>query len=318
MFISSLLLALGLFLLIKGGNWLVNGSSAVARKYGISELVIGLTVVAFGTSAPEMVVSVLAAADNHPEIALGNAIGSNNFNLFIILGISGLIAPLEVKTETIRKEIPLSLIAAVLLIVLANDSILGKNENLVSRADGLILLLLFSAFLYFVWRGALKSKVNDEFSPESVKPWKSGLLITAGLAGLIIGGKLVVSSAIDLARFFNVSEKLIGLTIVAAGTSLPELVTSIIAVRKDSSDMAIGNVIGSNIFNIFFILGVGSVVNPLSYSHNFNPDMILLVFGTILLFFAMFTGSRKKLDRWESLLFILMYIAYMVFVGIRS
>lgn len=317
MLLSIAFLIGGLFLLVKGGDWLVTGSSTIARKYGISELVIGLTIVAFGTSAPELVVSVLAAVDKHPEIALGNVIGSNNFNLFVILGLSGVLAPLTVQKVTIRKEIPLSLLAALALILLANDSVFGR-DNMVSRLDGLLLLAFFAGFLYYIWRSMKKNEVAGQPDEVTLKPWKSLLFIAGGLAGLIIGGKLVVTAAVDLARMFQVSEKVIGLTIVAAGTSLPELVTSLVAMRKKSSDIAIGNVIGSNIFNIFLILGIGALIRPMHYSPEFNQDMILLIFGTLLLLLAMFTGGKRRLDRWEAIIFVGIYVAYMVYVGMRS
>lgn len=318
MLLSSVLLIGGLLLLIKGGDWLVTGSSAIARKYGISELVIGLTIVAFGTSAPELVVSVLAAVEKHPEIALGNVIGSNNFNLFIVLGLSGIIAPLTVQVSTIRKEIPFSLLAALLLMLLANNFFIGDSQTTVGRIDGFILLSFFCGFLFYIWRSMKIESVSDEHQLESVKTGKSVLFIWGGLAALIVGGKLVVTSAVDLARMFHVSEKVIGLTIVAVGTSLPELVTSLVAMRKKSSDIAIGNVIGSNIFNIFLILGAGALIGPMDYSLQFNQDLLLLVFGTLLLLLTMFTGGKRKLDRWEALIFVGIYIAYMVYVGMRN
>ncbi len=317
MLLSILILGGGLLLLLKGGDWLVSGSSSIARKYGISELVIGLTIVAFGTSAPELVVSVLAAIGKHPEIALGNVIGSNNFNLFVILGLSGVIAPLTVQVVTIRKEIPLSLMAAFLLLVLANDSLFG-NENFLSRFDGGILILMFAGFLFYVWQSMKQGAQEQGATTENIKTIKSVLMIIGGLAGLIIGGRFVVSSAVDLARMFHVSEKVIGLTIVAVGTSLPELVTSLVAIRKKSSDMAIGNVIGSNIFNIFLILGTGAIIQPMSYSSLFNQDVVLLIFGTILLLLAMFTGGKRRLDRWEAAIFLAIYVGYMVYVGFRN
>jgi cation:H+ antiporter len=318
MLLPSILLIIGLLLLIKGGDLLVTGSSSIARNYGISELVIGLTIVAFGTSAPELIVSVLAAIDNHPEIALGNVIGSNNFNLLIVLGLSGILAPITVQVVTIRKEIPMSMGAAFLLLLLANDSFIGSGENVLGRIDGFILIAFFSGFLFYIWR-SMKSGVVPEVQTGIVlSKWKSVLFITLGLAALIGGGKLVVTSAVDLARMFNVSEKVIGLTIVAIGTSLPELVTSLVAMRKGKSDIAIGNVIGSNIFNIFLILGVGALIQPMNYAIQFNQDLLLLIFSTMLLILAMFTGSRRRLDRWESLVFVGIYVAYMVYVGIRN
>jgi cation:H+ antiporter len=318
MLLPSILLIIGLLLLVKGGDWLVTGSSSIARKYGISELVIGLTIVAFGTSAPELIVSILAAVDKHPEIALGNVIGSNNFNLLIVLGLSGILAPISVQVATIRKEIPLSLGAAFLLLLLANDSFIGNGQNMLGRFDGFILMVCFSGFLFYVWRSMKNGVVPEVQTSVVLSTWKSVIFIVVGLGALIGGGKLVVTSAVDLARMFNVSEKVIGLTIVAIGTSLPELVTSLVAMRKGKSDIAIGNVIGSNIFNIFLILGVGALIQPMNYATQFNQDLLLLIFSTILLIMAMFTGSRRRLDRWEALIFVAIYVAYMVYVGIRN
>ena len=313
------LLIIGLLLLIKGGDWLVTGSSALARKYGISELVIGLTIVAFGTSAPELVVSSLAAINQHPEIALGNVIGSNNFNLFVILGIVGMITPLAVQKTTIRIEIPISLAAALLLLFLANNFFI--NEALmINRLDSSILLTCFIAFILYIWKTIKKEdiKLSSHSNETSYKPTRSIALIVVGLLALMLGGRWVVNSAVDLARLFLISEKVIGLTIVAMGTSLPELFTSIIAVRKNSTDIAIGNVIGSNIFNIFLILGVGGMIRPMEYSIAFNTDLLLLMVGTVLLLLAMFTGKKRKLDRWEAFILLGIYIAYMVYVGIRN
>jgi cation:H+ antiporter len=316
--LSVLLLVAGLVLLIKGGDWLVSGASSIARKYGISELVIGLTVVAFGTSAPELVVSVMAAVNRHPEIVLGNVIGSNNFNLFVILGITGIIAPLSVQLNTIRKEIPLSLGAAVLLLLLANEFFLNGQELSIGRWDAIVLLVCFVLFLFYVFKSMKRSEVEEEGGEAVMKTSLAVFAVLGGLAVLILGGRWVVNSAVDLARMFHVSEKVIGLTIVAMGTSLPELVTSLVAIRKKSADMAIGNVIGSNIFNIFLILGTSAMIRPMAYSTAFNHDLLLLIAGTILLLIAMFTGSRRKLDRWEALILIAVYVAYLVYVGMRN
>jgi cation:H+ antiporter len=314
MIISVLLLIGGFILLVSGGDWLVSGSSGLARKYHVSELAIGLTIVAFGTSAPEFVVNVLASAKGHADIAFGNVIGSNNFNLFMILGLSGLLAPVAVQSSTVWKEIPMSLVAAVTLLILANDGLFGFPVPRLSRIDGLILLALFALFLYYVYRNMKEGNNNlsEEVSP--MKTAKAVLLIIAGLAGLIAGGRLVVDSAVNIARFFHISEKVIGLTIIAAGTSMPELVTSLVAVKKKSNDIAVGNIIGSNIFNIFFVLGTSALIRPMTYSLVFNTDLTILIAGTIGLFIAMFTGMKKKLDRWEAAIFVIFFVSYIVFL----
>lgn len=310
------LLLIGFVVLIKGADWLVIGASSLARKHNVSDLAIGLTVVAFGTSAPELVVNVFAAIQGHQDIAFGNVIGSNNFNLFVILGIAGLITPLAVQSSTIYKEIPLSLFAAILLFLLANDFFLS-DKLLLSRIDGLILLAMFALFVLYV-RNQLRNDIPEpeqhHMQSANLKIWG---LVVAGLAGLIAGGRLVVDNAINIATDFGISEKIIGLTIVAAGTSLPELATSVVAAVKKNNDIAVGNIIGSNIFNIFLILGVSSLINPLQYDRSFNGDIYFLAAGTVVLFLMMFTGGRKKLDRWEAAILLSAYILFTVLFVVR-
>jgi len=313
--IDFLLIIVGLILLLKGGDWLVDGASSLARRYKISELAIGLTIVAFGTSAPELVVSFVASVGLHPEIAFGNVIGSNNVNLFFILGVTGLVAPLVVQKNTIRIEIPISLFAAVLLFLLANYGFILGNKNMLGRMEGFILLIFFVLFVYYVFKSMKAGEANnDETDKVIFSLWKSWLFIVLGLTCLVLGGKVVVDSAVNLARALNISEKVIGLTIVAIGTSLPELVTSVTAIYKKSSDIAIGNIIGSNIFNIFMVLGACSLWRPLEYSPVFNRDIYLLLGGTLFLLLAMFTGKKKTLDRWESAIFVAIYLGYIVYL----
>ncbi|WP_339701960.1 calcium/sodium antiporter [Algoriphagus aquimarinus] len=313
MTLPIILLIVGLLLLVKGADWLVDGASVLAKKYKVSDLAIGLTIVAFGTSAPELVVNSVASMGGYPDIVFGNVIGSNNFNLFIILGIAGLIAPLTVQSSSVWKEIPFSFLAALILLFLANNYFISGTSGL-SAVDGIILLTLFGAFLYYVFT-QLKSEPE---SNDSVKKDYSNLkiwtFILTGLAGLVLGGKLVVDNAVAMAQSFGVSEKIIGLTIVAAGTSLPELATSVVASMKKNNDIAIGNIIGSNIFNIFLILGVSSLISPLDYALAFNTDLYILGAGTIFLFVAMFTGKRKKLDRWEAVILLISYLAYTAYL----
>jgi cation:H+ antiporter len=313
MILQAFILIAGLLLLVKGADWLVDGASVLAKKYKISDLAIGLTIVAFGTSAPELVVNCVASMGGYPDIVYGNVIGSNNFNLFIILGIAGLITPLAVQSSSVWKEIPFSLLAAIILLILVNNYF--SNEPLgLSYVDGLILLVLFAFFLYYVFT-QLKSDPSSEITElkdySTLKIWT---LIVVGLAGLVIGGKLVVDNAVAMAQTLGVSEKIIGLTIVAAGTSLPELATSVVASMKKKNDIAIGNIIGSNIFNIFLILGVSSLISPLSYSVAFNQDIYILIGGTAFLFLAMFLGKKKTLDRWQAALLLIAYLGYTVFL----
>jgi cation:H+ antiporter len=311
MILQVFILLIGFVILIKGADWMVSGASALAKKHNVSDLAIGLTVVAFGTSAPELVVNVFAAFQGHPDIAFGNVIGSNNFNLFVILGIAGMIAPLAVQSSTVWREIPLSFIAIVMLFFLANNFFLADQPGL-SRIDGLILMVMFGLFLLYVYK---QLKVDPQINLDSHTKYTTLTtwgLILLGLAGLIVGGRLVVDSAVKMAQAWGISEKVIGLTIIAAGTSLPELATSIVAAIKKNNDIAVGNIVGSNIFNIFLILGISSVIKPLPYDRAFNGDMYFLAAGTMVLFAMMFTGGRKKLDRWEAALLLAIYIAYTV------
>jgi cation:H+ antiporter len=310
MIVLIVLIVAGFTALIFGANWLVDGSSALAKKYNVSDLIIGLTIVSFGTSAPELVVNSVASINGYSDIILGNIIGSNNFNLFITLGIAGLIYPMWVQKSTVWKEIPISLIAAVALLLLANNFFIGATSG-ISRIDGIILLLFFAGFIFYVFK-QMKSGVEpiEEITYEHKSNLKIWGLIIVGLAGLIIGGQLVVDNGVQLATQLGVSEKIIGLTIIAIGTSLPELLTSVVAALKKNTGIAIGNIIGSNIFNIFLILSVSSLIAPISYNLSFNTDIYILIGGTLFLFLMMFIGKRHKLDRWGAALLLIFYLAY--------
>lgn len=316
MLLSILLVITGFAALIFGANWLVDGASALAKKYNISDLAIGLTIVAFGTSAPELVVSIVSSYKGYSDIVLGNIIGSNNFNLFIILGISGLIIPIKVQSTTAWREIPISLFVTILLLFLLNDFVFSGNTQS-SRIDGIIMLLLFALFLFYVFK-QMKKDNTIEKQLKQLKTFKIWGLIIAGLAGLIVGGQLVVDNSVIIANKLDISEKIIGLTIVAAGTSLPELVTSIVAAMKKNSDIAIGNVIGSNIFNILLILSISSIIKPIDYNIKFNTDIYILIGGTIFLFSSMLTGQRKKLDRWEAAILLAFYLIYTIYLVVNQ
>lgn len=311
MLIPFIKLALGFIILIKGADWLVDGASALGRKYKISDLAIGLTIVAFGTSMPEFFVNIFATYQSHSDIALGNVIGSNIFNLLVILGIAGLITPLTVQSSTVWKEIPLSFLSALMLFLLANN--IFSKDLILTRFDGIILLILFVYFLYYVFYQLKNENIPVEINKKDLSVLKIWMFIIGGLLFLIFGGKLVVNSAVKIAVSLGISEKIIGLTIVASGTSLPELATSVVAAIKKNNDIAVGNIVGSNIFNILFILGISSIIRPLSYNPAFNYDLYLLGIGTILLFIAMFTGKQKKLDRWEAGILLLLYIGYIIY-----
>lgn len=315
MFWTLALLLLGFGVLIKGADFLVDGASSLAKKMNVSNLAIGLTVVAFGTSTPELIVSLLSAIDGKADASFGNVIGSNNFNLLFILGIAGLIYPLVVQRSTIKYEVPLSILAALVLYVLVNDSILwGAADNVLSRTDAIILLVFFGLFMFYIVRTMKSNSDLDQSEVKIFSNWISILMVIGGLAMLIGGGKLVVDNAILIAQHFGMSEKLIGLTILAAGTSLPELVTSCIAAYKKNTDIAIGNVVGSNIFNIFFILGVTGTVHPLNYSVAMNFDIQVLLGGSLALMIFMFTINTRKLDRWEAFLLLIGYITYTTYL----
>ncbi len=309
-------LVIGFAILIKGADFLVNGSSSIAKKNGISNLAIGLTVVAFGTSMPELIVSLLSALNGKSDASFGNVIGSNNFNLLFILGVSGLIYPLVVQRNTVKFEVPLSLLAAGVLFVLVNDSLLwGSSSDGVSRWDCLILLIFFVGFLFYIYRTMKNATDLEEGEP--IKIYSTALaagMAVLGIAMLVGGGTTVVGSATSIAMHFGLSEKLIGLTILAAGTSLPELATSAVAAYRKNTDIAIGNVVGSNIFNIFFILGITGFINPMPYNTALNFDIYVLLGSTVVLMIFMFTLNTRKLDRWEAFMLLAGYIAYTVFL----
>lgn len=310
-----LLVILGLILVLKGADLFVDSASALAQRFNISELAIGLTIVAFGTSAPEFVVNVFASVQNHQEIVLANILGSNNFNVFIILGLAGIITPLSVHSNTAWKEIPFLLFTSFLLMFLLNNHLFFSEEkSLLNRLEGFILLLLFLLFLFYVYKQLKTDSSTAKLPIKEFPVFKIILFFILGLGGLVVGGKLVVQNAIKIATILQVSEKIIGLTIVSVGTSLPELATSIVAAAKKNNDIAVGNIIGSNIFNILLILGLSSIINPITYDLKFNTDLLILTGGTLFLFIAMYTGKRKKLDRWESILLFVFYMTYMVYL----
>ncbi|MFZ2146545.1 MAG: calcium/sodium antiporter [Sedimentisphaerales bacterium] len=311
-----ILVFVGFVLVIKGADLLVDGACALARKLSVSDLMIGLTVVAFGTSLPELAVNVFAGLKGSTGIAIGNILGSNIANILLILGISGIIYPLTVTKGTVWKEIPLSLLAAVLLGILANDRFIDNADiSALTRTDGLILLSFFVIFIYYTLGTAKRIEGSESLFPvkkRSIK--KISIMIAAGLLVLILGGKFVVDGAVELATAFGISQSTIGLTIVAVGTSLPELATSAMAAYKKNPEIAVGNIVGSNIFNIFFILGISPLIRPLPFGSQSNVDIGVLILASVLLFLFMFTGKKRKLDRWEAGLFLAIYTAYICFI----
>ncbi|SHE52357.1 calcium/sodium antiporter [Alkalibacter saccharofermentans] len=314
-----LFLALGLMMLVKGADFFVEGSSSIAKLLNIPPILIGLTIVAFGTSSPEAAVSISAAVKGTGSIALGNIIGSNIFNASLVVGVTAFIYPLKVQRQTIKKEIPLALLASIMLIVTISDVFLqGFGENIITRSDGLMLLGFFSIFLYYVYELATH---NSEMTAENSVTHRSSTVKIAtytigGLTAIIFGGNLVVNSSITIALNLGMSQTLVGLTIVAIGTSLPELITSITAARKKESEIALGNIVGSNIFNILFILGASSVISPLDV----DPKIFLDAFAAILITFVLliFSSSHKKISKKEGAFLLLVYIGYTVYIVLRN
>lgn len=322
MLVAWISLIIGFALLVKGADYFVDGASSVARKLHIPVFVIGLTVVAFGTSAPELAVSVTAALKGSNDIAIGNVVGSNIFNLLVVLGCSAAICPMAVEKGMIKRDYPLSILAAVVLGALSLDTLFGAKETTIGRVDGIILLLLFAGFMFLTLSIAQKERKNklseqEEDAKENIgKPiWTSLLFLALGLAGVIIGADLSVNGAKEIARGFGMSEAMIGLTIVAFGTSLPELVTSIVAARNGESEIAIGNVIGSNIFNILLILGVSGVIEPMSVSNTYIYDIGILIVVSILAFIPI--AKTRRVGRGLGIAMCATYVAYMAYLFIR-
>lgn len=313
--ITYLLFIIGFFFLIKGANLLVDGSASIAKKLNISSIVIGLTIVAFGTSAPELIVNIFASLQGNSEIAIGNILGSNISNILLILGISSLIYPIRAKKDTVIKAIPFSLLAIIVLWFMANDlPIVGGIFSGITRIEGFILIAFLIIFLYYTY-GISKSDESENVDEIKVFGYiKSTIYIIIGLVGLTIGGKWIVDGAVQIAEFFKISESLIGLTIVAIGTSLPELATSAIAAYKKQSDIAIGNVLGSNILNIFFILGTSAIIRPLPFNSDSNSDIAMVIFVSILLFALMFIGKRFVIEKWQGGLMVGTYVIYVIFL----
>ncbi|MEX2370352.1 MAG: calcium/sodium antiporter [Bacteroidales bacterium] len=314
MIVQIALLTAGFIILIKGADWLVNGSVSLAKHYKVSELAIGLTIVAFGTSAPELVVNIISSAKGYNDVTMGNIIGSNLFNLMFILGISGIIYPVTVQVKTIWNEIPFSLMAAGVLLYLANYSFNSSGNHSINTYDGIILLVCFILFMGYIFINLRNKEEKLEAGFKVAKPAISVFLIVIGLISLILGSRFVVDNAVKIAQHLGASEKLIGITIVSVGTSLPELVTSVVAAFRKKSDIAIGNIIGSNIFNIFLILGISSIIAPVNFNLSFNSDILILAGATILLFVFMFSGKKFRLDRWESAILLTGYIAYIIYL----
>ena len=312
--VNILLLLVGLGLVVLGADWLVNGASSIARRAGISEFVIGLTIVGFGTSCPELVVSLSGAIEGNSDISVGNVVGSNIFNVLFILGLTAMVLPVGMTDKNRRIDIPITLGVTILLVILGiTGSMSGPG---ISRWEGVLMLLVFSAYLFYCF----KSDSKDEFSETqqaTLSITKSIALTLTGLAELIFGGDLFVDSATALARQIGVSDKFIAVTILAGGTSLPELATSLVAAIKGKEQLALGNILGSNVFNAMMILGLSSVITPLSFASMTVVDIITLVLSAVLLLIWAYTGRKNRIDRREGAAMLLCYVAYNVFLFSR-
>jgi cation:H+ antiporter len=310
MIIQILILIAGLLLILFGANYLVDGSSSIAKKFGLSEFVIGLTIVGIGTSTPEMVVSFLSSFQGKADMAIGNIVGSNIFNTMMILGVTALISPLVITRSNLKRDIPLNILVTVLLILLGmNLTIFGHGQNQLCRLDGVILLLIFAWYMWSSFRNDTPDEEEGEMKVYSLGV--SIFLIIAGLAGLIIGGRLFVNSATELARLFGVSDKFIAITVMAAGTSMPELATCVVAALKGRGQLALGNVLGSNISNILLILGGAALINPLSFSGMTYVDLGAVLLCAIFILGSAYLFKKKQLDRFEGVILLLMVAGYM-------
>ena len=313
--VAIIFIIVGFVALVKGADFLVDGASAIAKRFGISDLVIGLTVVAFGTSMPEFVVNMVSVAEGSTDLAITNILGSNIINTFVILGLTALVYPVISQKRSRDFDIPMSIIAGVLVLCFVAIQLpSGESERGIGRIGGIILLLMFCYFLYNTFRHAKDHP--EESDSEAVKPmgiWKAILLLCLGFIGLVIGGELIVKSAVNIAVRCGVSEAIIGLTIVALGTSLPELATSVIAAFKKNSDIALGNVIGSNIFNVFFVLGTSATIRPLPAYEGIELDAIIAASGSVIVWMAVKTNKERKVQRWAGLLLLLIYGGYLTY-----
>lgn len=316
--VAIILIIVGFVALVKGADWLVDGASSIAKRFGISDLVIGLTVVAFGTSMPEFVVNMVSVAEGSTDLAITNILGSNIINTLVILGLTALVYPVASQKRSRDFDIPMSIIAGVLVLILVAVQLpFGETDKGIGRMGGSVLLILFAYFLYNTFRHAkdhpTEGQKDEVPSTKEISLRRAIGLIIGGLVGLVVGGELIVRSAVELATRMGVSEAIIGLTIVALGTSLPELATSVIAAFKHNSDIALGNVIGSNIFNVFFVLGTSATLCPLPAYEGIELDACIAALGSIIVWMAVKTNRDRKIQRWAGALLLLVYIGYLTY-----
>ncbi|MDP2217938.1 MAG: calcium/sodium antiporter [Methanolobus sp.] len=317
--LEYLFIFLGLALLYKGADWFVEGASSLASHFGVSPLIIGLTVVAFGTSMPELIVNVFASIQGNSNVTFGNVVGSNIVNILLILGVTGVITPMVVKRSIVWKEIPFAMLAVLTLATMSNKVALSNDPlNVLTRVDGIVLLFFFLIFVYYMF-DSIKSGINKPAGADENFPrTKILLMLIGGLIALIAGGRLTVDGAVSIARQMEISELLISSTIIAIGTSLPELVTSVAAALKKEMDISVGNIIGSNIFNIFFVMGISATISPVTVPDVINMDLLILAIATLLCFIFMFTGEKHKLEKWEASILLIIYAGYTFFIIYRG
>ena len=316
-----LLFVVGFVLLIKGADWLVAGSATIAKKNNVSNLVIGLTIVSMGTSMPELIVNVLASSKDASQIAIGNILGSNIANILLILGVAAFIYPIKIKESTVFSEIPYSIIALLLVAFVANSNLFGSHNNSINQIDGIILMAFFGLFVAYIIRLAKNGSADmiDDIPDEKITAGKSFLMVLLGMIGLFFGGQWVVNGAIAAAEHFGLSEAFIGLTVVAIGTSLPELVTSAVAAYRKNTDIAMANIIGSNIFNLLWVLGISAIIKPMSFDSSLNADILILLGASCLILFSLVTGKVKnQIGKPTGTLFLLLYLTYVVFLIYRG
>jgi len=316
-----LLFVVGFVLLIKGADWLVAGSATIAKKNNVSNLVVGLTIVSMGTSMPELIVNVLASSKDSSQIAIGNILGSNIANILLILGVAAFIYPIKIKESTVFSEIPYSIIALLLVAFVANSNLFGSHNNSINQIDGIILMAFFGLFVAYIIRLAKNGSADmiDDIPDEKITAGKSFLMVLLGMIGLFFGGQWVVNGAIAAAEHFGLSEAFIGLTVVAIGTSLPELVTSAVAAYRKNTDIAMANIIGSNIFNLLWVLGISAIIKPMSFDSSLNADILILLGASCLILFSLVTGKVKnQIGKPTGTLFLLLYLTYVVFLIYRG
>lgn len=319
MLIECLLLIVGLALVVLGADFLVDGASSIAKKFRVSDFVIGLTIVGMGTSAPEMVVSFIGALQGNGDIAIGNVVGSNIFNVFMILGATALILPMNITPMNRKKDIPLNIAITLIFIALGmSRTLFGIGDDVLGRLDGAILLVLFAAYIYMCFRFDTANQTESNENEKVIKPTLAAVLIVAGLAGLVFGGRMFVNSATSIAKMLNVSDKLIAITILAGGTSMPELVTCIVAAFKKKGQLALGNILGSNVFNILLILGGSALIHPLSMAGMSYVDLGALLLSSLVIWASIHTNKKNQLDRADGLFLLLLEAAYMTFLIIKK